>query len=96
LLVRATPKEDNGSVTQPSRLELRLKGPYFDRYFELQYESIVSCRVELPGSEDDLLMHELRLDDGIIVHELQFDKDKLIVIACRTICFEERPNAAAR
>lgn len=85
---KGSPKPGGGAPQAP-RLELRLKGPFFDRHFELTYDGVESCSFEMPSPEDDLLMHELRLDEGRLVHELWFDHENAIVITCRSIRFSE-------
>lgn len=69
---------------------MRLRGPYFDRYFDLEYRGVVSFDGELPAAETDLLVHELRLEGSLLVHELEFDKDRRIEIACEKLRFRER------
>jgi hypothetical protein len=70
-------------------VELRLKGPYFDRQFELRYEAVSHCSCVIPGATDDLLMHEIVEDRGGLLHELVFDREKTIAIACRSLTFTE-------
>jgi len=82
-----------GSETQILRVELRLKGPYFDRHFELRYEDVGFCSFQAPAPKDDLLMHEVWMEHGIVTHELQFDKGKTIAISCREMRFLERLNS---
>ena len=90
LLVSASTAERSSSETPILRVELRLKGPYFDRYFELRYEDVGSCNFQTPAPNDDLLMHEVRMNDGLLAHEFQFDKGTTIVIICREMRFLER------
>ena len=85
---KGSPRQADGE-SQIVRVELRLKGPYFDRHFELHYEDVASCSFEAPGPEDDLLMHELRSEEGLLIHELLFDKAKTIAVACRALRFVE-------
>jgi hypothetical protein len=89
LLVAMGPSEHAGSETQTARAELLLRGPYFDRRFELHYQEVESCRFEAPASEDDLLMHEIRGEHGLLTHELLFDKGKAITVTCRRLRFLE-------
>ena len=77
------------------RVDLRLKGPYFDRHFELQYEDVASCKLEAPGPADDLLMHEVRSENGFVIHDFEFDKGKTISIVSRRIRFIERLECSA-
>ena len=87
-LVAGASEHEHGEA-HATQLELRLRGPYFDRHFELKYEGVESCTLEVPGPEDDLLMHEIRLEDGLLVHELRFDKERAIKVTCRGIRFSE-------
>ena len=79
-----------GYKAEVLRVELRLRGPYFDRHFELRYQDVASCSLQAPAPLDDLLMHEVRLEHGVLVHELQFDKGKTIAITCREMLFAEK------
>lgn len=89
LLVSTAPSRRADAEGQTVQVELRLRGPYFDRGFELRYEDVDTCTFQAPAPEDDLLMHELRAEDGLLTHELQFDKRKSITIACRELRFLE-------
>ena len=71
------------------QVKLRLRGPFFDRWFELVYEGATACKLEAPAHEDDLLMHEIREERGWLIHEFVFDKGKSIEIVCREIGFLE-------
>ena len=82
------------SETQGLRVELCLRGPFFDRYFDLHYEDVSSFTLQAPGPEDDLLMHEVQVERGVLVHEFVFDKEKTIVITCREMRFIERMESA--
>jgi hypothetical protein len=90
LILATGAAESVGSAPQKLRVELQLKGPYFDRYFELRYEDVASCIVQAPVPEDDLLMHEVRSERGILTHELLFERGKIVVISCREMHFIER------
>jgi hypothetical protein len=90
LLVATTANSESGH--QSIRIELRLRGPYFDRYFDLLYEKVHSCIFRAPNPDDDLLMHEVRTEQGALTHELQFDKGNTIVISCREMHFVETLN----
>jgi hypothetical protein len=83
-----------GSATHGLRVELCLKGPYFDRYYELHYEDVSSFDLQAPGPEDDLLMHEVQIERDVLVHEFLFDKGKTTVIMCRELRFIERVENA--
>ena len=66
-------------------IELCLKGPYFD----LHYGSVVSCKVDVPESDKDLLMHEIRIENELLAHEVLFDGGGRIEIACGGLRFRE-------
>lgn len=87
-LVRMLLTMDEAAVCP--QLELRLKGPFFDRYFELSYDDVISCKTSAPGPEDDLLVHEIRLEGEAVAHELCFDRGHAIEVTCRRIHFRER------
>ena len=87
--------ERPGSHAQLLRAELRLRGPFFDRTFELHYDDVASCTFQAPEPDDDLLTHELRMENGLVVHELAFDHGRTIAIACRDIQFVETLDAGA-
>ncbi|MCG8423052.1 MAG: hypothetical protein MJE77_34545 [Proteobacteria bacterium] len=89
LVATTCASEHEGGEAHTTQLELRLKGPYFDRHFALRYDGVVSCSLEMPGPEDDLLMHEVRSEEGLLVHELRFDKEKAVEVKCRRIHFSE-------
>lgn len=82
-------------VPKSVSVEIRLKGPYFDRYFELLYKDVAECSLQLPRPEADLLMHEIREENGLLVHEFLFWKDKTVEIACRELHFRERVEDAS-
>lgn len=75
-------------------VQLILLGPYHDRDFVLSYFGVVSCDMNLQLSDDDrkkdLLIHEARMEEGIMVHELLFDGDMTIKIRCKSMHFEEK------
>ncbi|HEY7375658.1 MAG TPA: hypothetical protein VIF57_26110 [Polyangia bacterium] len=81
--------ERPGSHAQTLRAELRLRGPFFDRDFELHYDDVTSCTFQAPEPDDDLLTHEVRPEDGLVVHELAFDHGRTIAITCREMRFVE-------
>ena len=89
LLVTSALSGCAGPEAQTIRVELRLKGPYFDRFFELHYKDVNSCSFQAPAPADDLLMHEISEEHGVLTHELQFDKGKTIVVTCRELRFLE-------
>ena len=93
LFVNTCDSSHADSKARGLRVELRLRGPYFDRYFELHYDDVSSLEVELPAPDDDLLMHEVRREGSSLVHELHFDRGKTIEVRCRGLRFVEIPGA---
>jgi len=83
-------RDGGGDEEQSLTVELCLKGPFFDRQFHLDYKDVVSCRFGAPAPEDDLLMHEVRIEQGQLLHELRFSGGQTIEIACRELMFSER------
>lgn len=71
------------------RVSLRLKGAYFDRYFLLTYEQVSFLSIGVPDQNADLLVHEVRDEDGGVVHELLFDGPRTITVACERLEFKE-------
>ena len=71
-------------------VELRLEGPVFDRDFLLRYEGARTTQLDMPRKDDDLLMHELRLTDGGVAHELLFDGDHVVLVVSERMTFRER------
>lgn len=65
---------------------LRFLGPWHDRHIHLHYLGVARYRLLQPpeaASHGDLLMHELRLEDGLLLHELAFANGARWHIACR-------------
>lgn len=76
-------------------LELDLLGPWHDRVLRLRYDAVSAYSLVQPPREheaaQDLLCHELRLDAAgeCLEHFLQFDDGFSILVACRSMRFEE-------
>ena len=90
------PTEENG--LRPIRIELRLLGPYHDRYFDFSYQRISNYTFDLPKSSNlppysghgDLLFQEFRLsDDNKLCHELQFSSGRRFYVECDQITIQE-------
>ena len=77
------------SETGDAVLSFELKGPYFDRYFCLEYMQPRNWDISLPGLDDDLLIHEVRREDSLFVHEIVFANDHIIIVPCMQIYFKE-------
>lgn len=68
-----------------TEIHLRLLGPWHDRLIHLHYLGVRQYTMIQGDSADwhgDLLLHEVRLNDGLIVHEMVFDHGARIQIAC--------------
>jgi len=72
-----------------SNATLLLRGPYFDRVFRLTYHGLIAWSVALPGPDDDLLVHEIRLDGVAMVHEIAFDHDCGFELRFQRLDFQE-------
>jgi len=76
-------------------VEIDLLGPWHDRLLCLRYEEASAYSFAQPpregGAAQDLLCHELRLDDaGRLEHFLMFDDGFSVLVACRSLRFEEK------
>lgn len=81
------------------QVELRLLGPFHDRYFEFRYQDVSRyIHDELPeyrclpssNGHGDLLFHEFTLvAPAVLRHELQFSSGRRIQIECVDITWEE-------
>lgn len=79
-----------------TKLEITLRGPYFDRRFILSYVGVSLYRMALPGVEDDLLMHEVHAEGDVVFHALVFASGAVIEVQCRRIIFSEFLGAMLR
>jgi hypothetical protein len=85
-------RSENRSI----QLECLFLGPYHDQYIELKYLDVDRYRFSFPGRQvanstvahGDLLMHEVRLEDGRVVHQMEFSNGAEFEICCRV--FEHR------
>lgn len=82
--------EDGGYTLN---LILNLRSVYRDRVHQLQYENVESYFLDdsfgkspRPG---DLLLHEFRVSDGMIEHELHFSNQSKIRIKCSGVLYKE-------
>ena|SRR5688500_1676688 len=87
-VIANTPTEA-GSAHGGLQVELRLKGPYFDRYFDLAYVHVGTCKVEVRAPDADLLIHEIRTEGNFLTHEIYFDGGGSIEIVCGRLHFQE-------
>lgn len=78
-----------GEMGGGPQAKLRLEGAYWDRFFDLVYVGVVRSKVDVRGEHDDLLVHEIRLEEGHIVHEMLFASGATIEIVCDRIRFTE-------
>ena len=71
------------------RAFVRLRGPYFDRFFELEYRGVLRLEGDIPAADTDLIVHELRVEGDSLVHEMEFDMSGKIEIVCGGLLFRE-------
>jgi len=83
--------EDEPQSVTATRVQL--KGPYFDRVFELNYVAVREATVTLRDPAADLLIHELRREGEHLVHELVFDGGGSITVVCARVIFAEHIGA---
>jgi hypothetical protein len=81
-------------------ITLDLLGPFHDRRIHLRYMGVTSYRFAAPPrsgeprfertAHGDLITHEIRLgQDGLLVHELRFERDATFLIECSDIRHSE-------
>jgi hypothetical protein len=78
-------------------MELRLLGPYHDRYFDFSYREIDNYILDLPerangplGAHGDLLYQEFRLTDaGRLCHEALFSSGRRFYVECGQLSVQE-------
>lgn len=77
------------------RLELEFLGPYHDRIFRLCYDDVLAYglnqQIRTHHRNQDLLMHEFRLDEQseLLEHVFEFDDELYLKVACQAMSFEE-------
>jgi hypothetical protein len=78
-----------------TEIEMRLLGPFHDRRVFIRYKGVIGYQITATGLEKghgDLLLHEVRLgDDSELIHELEFDRDRIMTIRCRDLIHWEEP-----
>ncbi len=82
-------------------IEVVFLGQMHDRDIVLEYIGIE--RYELSGNKNplnsgdtfhgDVAAHEVRIESGLIVHEIEFASESKIVIACKDFTCKERMHA---
>jgi hypothetical protein len=91
-----------GKRSEIRQLEVRLSllGPFHDRRIQLHYTGVAQYSLKAPPKYDqsrfqhtahgDLFTHEIRLGlNGLIVHELLFERDATFLIECSDIRHSE-------
>lgn len=72
---------------------LSLLGAYHDRKHRFSYFSVNSYKIinmaENKRAKQDLLFFEFRVENGYIIHELEFNNDFVIMVSCKSILYEE-------
>ncbi len=89
----------SGERSQIRQLEVQLclLGPFHDLRIHLHYTGVTQYRFITPPRYDhpahgDLLTHEVRLGhDGLLVHELLFERDATFLIECADFRHSEEP-----
>lgn len=89
LEVRTSRPTNLNDATARFQLSLRLKGPYFDREFRLQYVNAWSSSIDLAYPTDDLMAHEVRLIDEEVEHEMVFMRGNRLLIRAERMEFHE-------
>ena len=66
-------------------------GPYHDKRIRIDYSDVVSYSLQTPKAfrlppsyrtgHGDVITHEIRLEDGVMVHELAFSRGSIITVA---------------
>lgn len=74
-------------------IEIVLLGPYHDRLFRLCYRGVVSYQLDPPVPCNDLLVHELRRENDLWVHEMLFASGSIACLQCQAIEFGETLTA---
>lgn len=94
-LVIKEPASGPRSEIRSIEVECRFLGPYHDQYIELKYLGVYRYKFSTPGQDanptvahGDLLMHEVRLEEGWVVHQMEFSNGAELEIFCRS--FEHR------
>lgn len=86
---------DMHARASPMRLELEFLGPYHDRIFRLCYDDVLAYglnqQIRTHHRNQDLLMHEFRLDEQseLLEHVFEFDDELYLKVACQAMSFEE-------
>lgn len=91
------------SETRSTQIECRFLGPYHDKYIELKYLDVEHYELVSPVMEavnstvahGDLLIHEVRLEDGLVVHQMEFSNGAQFEIFCREIEHHVVPRVGA-
>lgn len=101
-------REEDDDLNNGSRsiqIELRLLGPYHDRYFDFSYHGVNNYVFNLPersnappySGHGDLLYQEFRFtDDNQLCHEILFSSGRRIYIECAQISVQETLLKAAQ
>ncbi|MGD9562836.1 MAG: hypothetical protein AB7F88_11405 [Pyrinomonadaceae bacterium] len=78
-----------------TEIEVRLLGPFHDRRVFIRYKGVIEYQFRADNVEKghgDLLLHEVHLgDDSELIHELEFDRHRTMVIRCRDLIHWEDP-----
>ena len=83
----------NGKHVDRSDISLTLLGPFHDRLHVLQYFDVKWSSINLQfGGQNrhkDLLLHELRWENGLLQHQFEFDGGGVLEFHCLNIEYQE-------
>jgi hypothetical protein len=83
-----------GNEIRGLEIDLSLLGPFHDRRIHLRYTGVKSYKFDVPSKNNkfgdkghgDLYTHEIRLShDGLLIHELLFERGATFLIECSDI-----------
>jgi len=70
-------------------LTLEFLGPWHDRNIILRYVGVKAysfdLSVQFRDGDGDVLVHEFRIDDGLITHEIAFHQGRTILVTAQNI-----------
>lgn len=76
-----------------TEIEVRLLGPFHERRVFIRYKDVIEYHItasKLEKGHGDLLLHEMRLgDESELIHELEFDRNRTMMIRCRDLVYWE-------
>jgi hypothetical protein len=88
--------------TRSLGIKLAFLGPYHDRTLMLNYDRVSSYTMCMSGkasnttAHGDVVVHEVRVKDALIEHEILFASGATILIACKDLMFLDQPRGNQR